>query len=215
MAHGIKIMAPDTQRWEWLTVIDYNVHRGSDGQRCHGAEANERGECVACGRVKPYPTGNADAEAGTENALRFADAKSALEAGRRSSTVTPLRPDGKPNRPLTVFTWSVEEIPDDVPADEVGALLSDEEAIAMLDVFTEEDGTEVVHTFANPSEGVLIGADRTLDGVRALIEREGAQLSGPGAQALHHGLVIVSDDAPSLFLATKKVSVDEDPAPEG
>lgn len=38
-----------------------------------------------------------------EDAMVFPDVVSALEYWRRQSTVTPLRPDGEPNRPLTAY----------------------------------------------------------------------------------------------------------------
>lgn len=43
-------------------------------------------------------------------AIRFDDAKAALEEWRRQSTVRPLRPDGKPNRPLTAYTVTIERV---------------------------------------------------------------------------------------------------------
>jgi hypothetical protein len=36
-------------------------------------------------------------------AIRFVDARAALEAWRTQSTVMPLRPDLRPNRPLTAY----------------------------------------------------------------------------------------------------------------
>ena len=43
-------------------------------------------------------------------AMRFANAGEALETWRRPSEVRPLRPDGKPNRPLTAFTVEIEPL---------------------------------------------------------------------------------------------------------
>jgi hypothetical protein len=43
-------------------------------------------------------------------ALPFADVREAMELWRKPSTVRPLRPDGKPNRPLTAFTVTFETI---------------------------------------------------------------------------------------------------------
>jgi hypothetical protein len=48
-------------------------------------------------------------------ALKFDDGAQALECWRRQSTVRPVRPDGKPNRPLTAFT--IEIISEDKAAD--------------------------------------------------------------------------------------------------
>lgn len=44
-------------------------------------------------------------------ALRFPDAGAALRFWRAQSTVVPLRPDGRPNRPLTAFTCDVRRLP--------------------------------------------------------------------------------------------------------
>jgi hypothetical protein len=41
-------------------------------------------------------------------ALRFTDMPSAMKFWRQPSSVLPLRPDGKPNRPLTAFNIEVE-----------------------------------------------------------------------------------------------------------
>lgn len=49
----------------------------------------------------------------TENrfdAMLFADHKTAFEIWRKQSETLPLRPDGKPNRPLTAFTVEIESI---------------------------------------------------------------------------------------------------------
>lgn len=42
-----------------------------------------------------------------ELAMRFKTLRDAMEFWRTQSTVKPLRPDGKPNRPLTASTISV------------------------------------------------------------------------------------------------------------
>jgi len=42
-----------------------------------------------------------------EHAMRFKTLRDAMEFWRTQSTVKPLRPDGKPNRPLTASTISV------------------------------------------------------------------------------------------------------------
>lgn len=44
-------------------------------------------------------------------ALAFPDQVAAFEFWRQQSTARPLRPDGQPNRPLTAFTVSIEELP--------------------------------------------------------------------------------------------------------
>lgn len=44
------------------------------------------------------------------NAKRFASTGEAFEFWRQASTVRPLREDGKPNRPFTAFTVSIEGV---------------------------------------------------------------------------------------------------------
>lgn len=44
-------------------------------------------------------------------AKAFASAGEAMEFWRTQSKVRPLRPDGRPNRPLTALTVSVEPLP--------------------------------------------------------------------------------------------------------
>ena len=46
-----------------------------------------------------------------DDALKFATPREALEYWRRISRTVPIRPDGKPNRPLTAFT--IELVRDD------------------------------------------------------------------------------------------------------
>ena len=45
------------------------------------------------------------------DAKRFADNGEAFEFWRRQSTTRPRRPDGKPNRPMTAYTVSIEPAP--------------------------------------------------------------------------------------------------------
>jgi hypothetical protein len=53
--------------------------------------------------------GSFELTADITEAKRWASAAEALEAYRTASAVRPLRPDGRPNRPLTAFT--VEVVP--------------------------------------------------------------------------------------------------------
>jgi hypothetical protein len=49
-----------------------------------------------------------------EDAMVFATVGDALEMWKRQSTLLPLRPDGRPNRPLTAWTvtfWNVGDLP--------------------------------------------------------------------------------------------------------
>ena len=48
--------------------------------------------------------GHLDTTRKIDNAMHFTDEVSAFEFWRQQSTVTPTRPDGKPNRPLTAYT---------------------------------------------------------------------------------------------------------------
>lgn len=43
-------------------------------------------------------------------AMQFPSVREALECWKQVSAVKPLRPDGKPNRPLTAYTVTFEEV---------------------------------------------------------------------------------------------------------
>jgi hypothetical protein len=59
--------------------------------------------------LKAYTTtGCLFTTANINEAKKFADAAAASEFYLRQSTVLPLRPDGRPNRPFTAYTVSVE-----------------------------------------------------------------------------------------------------------
>jgi len=55
--------------------------------------------------------GKLDATVDPDNAARFATMAEAMLYYRRQSTVQPLRADGKPNRPLTAYSVSIEQLP--------------------------------------------------------------------------------------------------------
>jgi len=57
--------------------------------------------------------GYADLTDDPTKARRFADAAEAFVFYRRTSTVRPVRPDGKPNRPLTAYTIETVVVDDD------------------------------------------------------------------------------------------------------
>jgi hypothetical protein len=59
----------------------------------------------------PYPSGSLTTTADPTQARSFNSMEAALEFWRQRSTSCPTRPDGKPNRPLTAFTVSIEELP--------------------------------------------------------------------------------------------------------
>lgn len=44
-------------------------------------------------------------------AMRFPSVEAATECWKRQSTVTPLRSDGQPNRPLTAYNIIIEKMP--------------------------------------------------------------------------------------------------------
>jgi hypothetical protein len=58
-----------------------------------------------------YPTGTYGVTTDPARALRFANASSALRCWSQTSTRTPVRPDGEPNRPLTKFSVEVQNAP--------------------------------------------------------------------------------------------------------
>ena len=61
--------------------------------------------------IVAYPTGTFGVTTDPTRALRFEDASHALACWGRTSTRTPMRPDGKPNRPLTRFSVVVQQLP--------------------------------------------------------------------------------------------------------
>lgn len=72
--------------------------------------------------------------------------------------------------------------------------LSEEQAIAML-----PDGDEV-HTFRGTGP-VIIGCGWPRDELIDAIRKHGAELAGPGATAMGHGMVLFDEDGP-LFIET-------------
>ena len=75
--------------------------------------------------------------------------------------------------------------------------LSFEDAVAML-----PDGDEI-HTFLNPGAGLMVGVDWHREEVVGLIRSHGAELSGPEATRMGHGLVVIRGSEP-VFIATKR-----------
>jgi len=69
---------------QYVMSFDHNAHMG-------------RGQLESTGRV--------------DRALRFATKADAMEFWGRQSTFRAVRPDGKPNRPLTAYTVEIEEVP--------------------------------------------------------------------------------------------------------
>jgi hypothetical protein len=60
----------------------------------------------------PYPTGYAEWTAKLDEAMVFGNAVEAISFYRTQSKVTPLRPDGRANLPLTVFSVSFDTMKD-------------------------------------------------------------------------------------------------------
>jgi hypothetical protein len=60
----------------------------------------------------PFPTGYAEWSSNLDEAMTFGHAGEAIAFYRTQSTVTPWRPDGRPNLPLTVFSVSFDRLAD-------------------------------------------------------------------------------------------------------
>lgn len=59
---------------------------------------------------RSYPTGQVGFTPTLARALCFDTLEQALEVWNGQSTSAPMRPDGKPNKPLTAFTMNVMKI---------------------------------------------------------------------------------------------------------
>lgn len=62
------------------------------------------------GWESPLPTGYAQFTANPDDAHVFASFEEAIGVWRQQSTRTPLRSDGRPNRPLTAYTIEVRPV---------------------------------------------------------------------------------------------------------
>ena len=82
-----------------------------------------------------------------------------------------------------------------------------EEALERLEIEPDYDPgggpCPCVHTFLDGGTA-LLGAHWSLDDVKAAADDYGIEESGPSATAMHHGLVILTDNIGPLFLATKQ-----------
>lgn len=78
---------------EWLKTFDLEAGNGID----------------------PYRRGFVDTTPDPREAMRFTNQQEAMNYWRQQSRTAPLRPDGKPNRPLTIFSALVQELPEGVP----------------------------------------------------------------------------------------------------
>lgn len=73
--------------------------------------------------------------------------------------------------------------------------VSYEQAIAMI------GNRERIHTFRQPMAGMMLGADWGRAELLRAIEKHGAELSGPLATKMKHGLLLIDDHGP-LFIET-------------
>lgn len=74
------------------------------GRAADGLPSPEDGRYVISCDVDAYEgRGHLETTDDPTRALAFDNAADALRYWRRQSTVVPLRPDGKPNRPLTAY----------------------------------------------------------------------------------------------------------------
>lgn len=69
---------------------------------------------------------------------------------------------------------------------------------------------ERIHTFRNPAAGVMLGCDWDRADILDHVKKYGAELSGPSATAMKHGLVLMDDTGP-LFIETVPTVSDRDP----
>lgn len=93
MDYGIKLVAIQGQEIDppqWLVDFQPDLHQPGD----------------------LYPTGYVETDIDVARAKRFGGAGDAFSFLRTQSTVCPLRPDGKPNRPLLAFTTEIMRLPD-------------------------------------------------------------------------------------------------------
>lgn len=60
---------------------------------------------------------------------------------------------------------------------------------------------ELIHTIRNSAAGLLLGADWDRADLLKAIAKHGAELSGPSASAMNHGLLLIDDHGP-LFIET-------------
>ena len=65
---------------------------------------------------------------------------------------------------------------------------------------------ERIHTFRNPAGGLMLGCDWDRADLLEWIAKYGAELSGPSASSMKHGLVLIDDNGP-LFIETVQASV--------
>ena len=59
-----------------------------------------------------------------------------------------------------------------------------------------------IHTFRNPLHGILVGADWDRAEILRACEKHGAELSGPEATAMDHGIVVTDEKGP-VFIETR------------
>lgn len=101
MSYGIKLVSwADGRPYvgkrsggpEWLMWFDPDIHDPMNKSK------------------HPYPTGDGDSTPNPNEAMSFESMSEAWDFWRQVSKITPTRPDGSPNRPLTVFSIEVAEL---------------------------------------------------------------------------------------------------------
>lgn len=83
----------------WLSEYDPDSALGPDGERMPVAPGTYPAAWYIIGTAKP------------EEAMSFLTTVEAMEEWQRISSVTPLRKDFQPNRPLSAFTVAIERLP--------------------------------------------------------------------------------------------------------
>lgn len=83
----------------------HNVRSGEDLGWLKSFDANTHAP------GKPYPSGSVVATYDIDQAMTFASSADAMIFAMQTSTTCPTRPDGRPNKPLTAYTISIEDKP--------------------------------------------------------------------------------------------------------
>jgi hypothetical protein len=83
-----------------------------------------------------------------------------------------------------------------------GDLLAIPEAIGRLAVRQRDDGKQVVHTFVQAANGMILGADWTMKEVGEALRTHVIKEAGPQAQSMNHGIVLQGIGG-EVWLATR------------
>lgn len=92
--YGIKLLGLGSGRLlpepKWVVSFDPNIHK----------------------KGKPYPTGWVESSVDPLKAKRFKTQVEAWGLWNTQSESVPLRPDGKPNKPMTAYTIEITKLPE-------------------------------------------------------------------------------------------------------